>query len=409
MKTLAEIRQRLTAVKAEMRSLYDTAKAAGASDLEGESLTKWDALRAEETDLTAAEQRALDRDRLDRETPPAAPPAAPALLVDGEVRFLIREQRMAELVPPSESPLSLGRTVKGIVTGDWRGAEAERRTMGSATAALGGTLIPEPLSANLLDLVRNNTAAIAAGAVTIPMTAPTLRMVRVLSDPTAAWRAEGSAIPESDATFESFTLEAHSIAALCRINAELMEDVPAFSAQIESQLSAALALEIDRVAFYGTGTAPQPRGLRTAPGLLEIDHSAALTDYDPFLDAIAALENVNATARAVVMAPRSKNALAKLKTGITGDLTKLTPPADYSALRRVVSNQIPINETGNTSTIFVGDFSNLAIGLRSSLQIEASKTAADTFGKNQILIRAIARVGICVLRPNHLLRIINVE
>lgn len=408
MKTLAEIRQRLTAVKAEMRTLYDTAKASGAADLEGEALTKWDALKAEEASLTAAEARALDRDRLDRESPPADRPTLPAPVADGEIRFLTPEQRMTDLAPAAEAPLSIGRVVKGIATGDWSGAEAEYRTMGSA-AGLGGYLIPQPLSANLLDLVRNNTAAIAAGASTIPMTAPTLKMVRVLNDPTAAWRTEGTAIPESDATFESLLLEAYSVAALCRINAELMEDVPQFSAQIESQLSAALGLEIDRVAFYGSGTPPQPRGLRTQIGVQEIDHSAPLADYDVFLDAIAALENVNATARAIVMAPRSKNALAKLKTGIAGDLTKLTPPPDFNALRRVVSNQIPTNEAGAKSSIFIGDFSNLAIGLRSSLQIEASKTAADAFGKNQVLIRAIARVGVCVLRPSHLLRIINVE
>ncbi len=180
---------------------------------------------------------------------------------------------------------------------------------------------------------------------------------------------------------------------------------PAMRLARQTHRAARAKIKLERLASTFTQDAP-----RTAPGLLEIDHSAPLlSDCDVFLDAIAALENVNATARAVVMAPRSKNALAKLKTGIAGDLTKLTPPADYSALRRVVSNQISTTEGGSKSSIFMGDFSNLAIGLRSSLQIEASKTAADIFGKNQVLIRAIAHVGVCVLRPNHLLRIINVE
>ncbi len=48
-------------------------------------------------------------------------------------------------------------------------------------------------------------------------------------------------------------------------------------------------------------------------------------------------------------APRTKRALAGLKTGISGDQTSLDPPRDFLDLARFSSNQFPINETKGTT------------------------------------------------------------
>ena len=72
------------------------------------------------------------------------------------------------------------------------------------------------------------------------MTGPTLRVVRIVADPTAKWRAEGDVINESDGEFDAINLTAYSMAALVRVNAELLDDVPTFAATLDMQLSAAL-------------------------------------------------------------------------------------------------------------------------------------------------------------------------
>ena len=74
------------------------------------------------------------------------------------VAVLKPEQRMADLVQPSaydEGPLSLGRYLRGIVTGKWRGAEREMQAMTEGTLGSGGYLLPSPLSTQIIDKVRN--------------------------------------------------------------------------------------------------------------------------------------------------------------------------------------------------------------------------------------------------------------
>ncbi len=69
---------------------------------------------------------------------------------------------------------SLGRSVQAMVTGDWRGAEVERRALSEGSNAAGGFLIPAPLATSVIDRVRNEARVIEAGAQTVAMDENTL-------------------------------------------------------------------------------------------------------------------------------------------------------------------------------------------------------------------------------------------
>lgn len=414
---LKDILERRTTVETEMRSIYDAAETAGA-DLSGEKLEKWNTLKTELDDLASKEDRARTRDALDRKEPGKSVAAAAA----GTAWGLKPEQRMADYVRartggPSDA-LSLGRAIAGVMTGNWRDAEAERRTMGTGTNLTGGFLVPDPLSAQVIDLVRNASVLINAGALTLPMTGNTLTVARVVSDPTAAWRAEGAAISESDANFGAILITPKSLAALCRVNAELLDDVPSFAAQLDAQLSAALALELDRVGLYGSGVNAQPQGLRninTADGINEISmgtNGAIPTDYDDFLDLIRDVELDNGAPDTLIWSPRTKNTMAEIVTGVLNDKTKLAPPVDFVALKKIVSNQVSVTETqgssGVASTAFLGGFNNMAIAMRQQIQVEASRVSSDLFTKNQVHVRAILRADIAVMRPDKFGRLVGI-
>ena len=412
---LTDIIERRAAVDAEMRSIYDAAETAG-QDLAGEKLERWNSLKTERDDLAAKEARARTRDDLDR--------AAPARIVGQETPEdsaygLTREQRMADHLKAttglSAEGLSVGRVVRALVTGKWEGAEAERRAMGSVTGTAGGFFVPEPVAANVIDLARNAAVMVQAGALTIPMTSNNLRVVRVLADPTAHWRGEGQAITESDASFGALNLTAHSLAALVRVNAELMDDAPMFAATLDNSLAQALALKMDYAALYGTG-AGMPLGIRNCDGVAEETmgtDGAAPADYDDFLDLAKAIELANGSPSTLIWSPRTKNTLAKIVTGITSDKTKLAPPADFLALRRLVSNQVSVTETqgsnSDASTAFMGGFENTAFALRQTITIEASQVADTAFAKNQVLVRAIMRGDFAIFRPSQLGRLIGIR
>src|SRR3954468_10363228 len=74
--------------------------------------------------------------------------------------------------------LSLRKYLRGMVTGEWDGADAERRAMAEGVLGTGGYMLPAPLSAQIIDLARNQTRVLQAGAGLVPMPNKTLDMAR---------------------------------------------------------------------------------------------------------------------------------------------------------------------------------------------------------------------------------------
>ncbi|NPV52644.1 MAG: phage major capsid protein [Firmicutes bacterium] len=328
----------------------------------------------------------------------------------GEIRVLRREQKIAENrsynLPDGIRPdeLSLGRLLRGVVSGNWHGAEAERRALSEGTDTLGGYLVPEPLALRVIDLARNQARVMEAGALTVPMEESSLKMARVTSDPTAYWRAENEAITESDMTFGAITLYAKALAALCRVSIELIEDAVNMPQLVESALSQALALELDRAALFGNGVS-EPMGLYNTADVQKVDmgtNGAALTSFAPFSQAVQKVQEANGSPKALIWAPRTAGEVDRL-VDTTGQ--PLRPPASFEALSKLATKQVPVNLTHGTATnatcVFVGDFSQMLIGMRTNLTLEVARQAADAFGKLQVLIRAYLRADVQVARPPH--------
>jgi len=122
--------------------------------------------------------------------------------------------RAAGLVRDGEEQLSLGRYLRGVVVGDWRGADPERRAMSEGVLASGGYLVPTILSAEIIDRARNQTRVLQAGARLIPMPNRTLDVAKWVTDPTPAWHSENAAITPSDGTIGKVTLTAQALAGL---------------------------------------------------------------------------------------------------------------------------------------------------------------------------------------------------
>lgn len=412
---IRKILSRREEIRTELRALYD-----GAVDgvLTAEAEARAAQIEAEAETLNTAERRAGLLSELDNKA--EAAPIEQRGNDDGVSVFgLTPEQRMSQFYERTTGEptgnLSVGRAILGKITGRYTGPEAEYRdAMNTFTGSAGGFMIPAPIAPGFLDLTRNRAAVVQAGARTIPMVGQNLSVVQILSDPTASWRAEGAAITESAGSFGTINLKAHSLAALVRANRELMDDAAMFAEALDTQLAAALALKLDHAALFGSGVG-MPLGLRNASGVNEETMGAdglAMPDYDKPLDLIQKIEEANGTPTTVIMAPRTRIKLAKLKTGITSDLTKLVPPAEWTALRRLTSNQVSITETqGNASTastMFMGGFENMAVAIRQDITIEVSNQADDTFAKNQILVRAIMRCDTAIFRPSHFGRLIGI-
>jgi HK97 family phage major capsid protein len=355
-----------------------------------------DALEAER-DRELAELRAAAT----RQQTPTVP-TEPVLTREQSVYDWCQQRGMFD---PADRALSFDRYLRGIVTGQWDGADHER-ALSEGTLTAGGHLVPTPLSARVIDLARNQTRVFQAGAITVPMTAQTLKLARLTGEGTPAWKAENAAITDADMTFDSVTFTARTLVRLVKLSLELFEDSdPSAEDVIARSFAAQVALELDRVALRGSGTPPEPQGVRNQTGVTVTGHGAngstitVTSAYDWHLDARGVVAGNNFEPNAHIQAPRTSVSLSKLREATTS--AYLAPPPNM--LPMLTTKQVPINLTVGTSTdcseIYTGDWSNLMVGIRNDFRLIPLKERfmADNL---QVAFLAYLRADIQLAQPS---------
>ena len=218
--------------------------------------------------------------------------------------------------------------------------------------------------------MRARTVVLRAGGVTVPMTSQTLALARLTGEGTPAWKTEGANITAADLTFDRVTFTARTLVRRVDLSVELFEDAdPSSEDVIARSFAGQMAVEVDRAALLGTGTAPEPRGVLNQTGVTLTDHGAAgsaITNYDWWLDAIGAVRAAGFEPTAHVQAPRSSTSLSKLKEATTN--AYLTPPTGL--LPMLTTRSVPINITVGASTdtsyVFTAQWDQLMVGIRTA-------------------------------------------
>lgn len=355
----------------------------------------------ETCEFVAAEIQ-LRRERGDAEPRIADRTASAGMFVEtrtGERIKLYRNNEQLAAAHP-RADYGLGDAVRGIVTGKW----GEARDLAGASTTGGGVLLSPSVSARVVDLARAKSACVRAGALTLPMDTGDVTIAKVSADPTAVWRAENQAITASDLTFAGTTLKARTLGVLCKMSLELVEDAANLSSVVEGVFAGAIAAELDRVALVGTGSAEEPMGLENTPSIGTATSVGSPT-WDDFVDAQSTIRLANGEPNAAILSPRDLGTLGKLK-GTAND-HYIAPPSALSSISFLHTTNVPRNRGGgsNESLAFVGDYSNLWFGVRTSLKIEASRAAADStnsaFTNVQLWMRGYIRVDVAVVRPSH--------
>lgn len=267
-----------------------------------------------------------------------------------------------------EEGITPGAFLRAIVTG--AKSETEQRALAGGTDAAGGYTVPTLTSAQLIDLARANMVLDAAGAQTMPLDSAENVVAKVTADPTPAWRIENSAVNESDPTFGGVILKPKSIAVMVKASVELMNDSLNLETELPNVLAKAMAQEIDRAGLIGSGSDPEPLGIVNYSGLTSNTYAGgALAGYGPIMTARGALHGANERLGAVIMASRDENALASL-TATDGQ--PLNMPQVLQGVPMLHTTAIPTDGGAGSdeSQIICGDFSQLLIGVRSSIRVE---------------------------------------
>lgn len=334
----------------------------------------------------------------------------------GQLRMLKREHRMADLMPePSDDDrcLDLGKIIKGMVTNNWTDADLEKKTMAQTPGSSGGYLLPDFLSTRVIDLARARSVIVAAGAQTVKMEGANLKIAKLAGDPTAHWRGELQAIAPSDASFEQITLTPRTLAVLCKMSVEVVEDSLNLAKVVEDALSQAIAVELDRACMFGNG-APggEPCGIATWPGVAEVTTVGIPTSgTNPYTHILTGIQNTleanysgDLTDLACIIHPRDWTLLESMADD---NYNPLQMPKSVAGLKWLITTAIPTTQTigGNSdcSTTFIGSFQECLIGMRTTLTIEVTRVGADSdssaFTNLETWIRGYLRADFAIGRP----------
>lgn len=430
MATLLEIRRRRAEVaqqRAEIRSQYLELSTADDPDE-----ARMDELRAQETklakreaDLTTAETMAAEAEEAERRT--AGLPIGgtgggfPAREVrvfggvatplpqsfDGEtlraqngerIPILEARHRLRDFIPASEnraSELGLGGFLRALYRGPE--SELERRVMAEASIGTGGALVPAPLAAEIIDAMTPRGAAFRAGVRRIPMTAPTLRFARVVSEPEGTWRTENSPIQEDQPSLDDLTMRAKTWALLVRVSKELTEDAANLDAQLRNMFASSAALALDRAILTGSGVGPEPKGIiRQGIQIVTPETAFAASPYGAMLDAVEALEIANAgEVTASIMHPSMARRIYGMLDA-TGNPAVV--PVRIAGVPRLVTTSMPA--TGADAGVILGDFREVFVGMRTQLQISVLTERFAELGEIGFVLWM--RADVAVARPSAL-------
>lgn len=266
-------------------------------------------------------------------------------------------------------------------------------------------MVPSLVSAQLIGALVDRTTAFEAGARVVPMGSESVRLPRIASLPTPGWKSQNAAVAESDPSFDGLELKSKTLAVMTKLSYELFEDVSAESSQaIQEALITALALELDRAAYFGDGTADSPVGLVNTAGVTKTPvaaNGATPTDYSALVQAYFAVRRRNAIPNAAVYSERT----AETYAGLTAtDNQPLQPPPALRELSQLSTNAIPDDQDIGTtldaaSSIIVGQFDQLVVGFRPQVGFRVMSSAEPFMNTMSVAVLAYLRADVGVIHP----------
>ncbi|MBI3776771.1 MAG: phage major capsid protein [Gammaproteobacteria bacterium] len=333
--------------------------------------------------------------------------------VNGEKHFMlphsVKASDIPDLAPAQRPEIALHRWLHAAVVGegckDLEALEFAREKK-ALTTGTSGILIPTEYQSEWIDAIRAKMVLNRAGMSTVIMREKSYTASAVTADPSASWHAEAGAITASNATFAARTLTAKTVVIRSQASMELAADSPDFGMQLQKVLTGAIAAEIDRVGLHGAG-GNAPQGIYGASGISTTASVGIPTNYSHLTSALKTLMqsglSLETAAKFAIMSPRTWLTYEGLVTGITNDKTPLQRPPSLQNMQFLITSNVSNTLVDGSSpqagsAIFLGDFRDLAMGIRQQASVEIVKS--DAYSGNLVLdFIAYARVDFALLRP----------
>lgn len=306
--------------------------------------------------------------------------------------------------------------------------EAERRrevirTLNASSATQGGILVPDMQSADIVELLRPETAFLRGNPRRVPMPNGVFRQPGAASGSQATYRAEGARILTTEPTFREVNMSAKFLGAIVPMTRQVLDfSIGGVRQFVENDLRAAMAEAMDLNALFGDGTEGAPLGLANRVGVI--------TSVSPGGTTTATLAEIDTTFRAanmaffsrnirnmgrwaMIMNPRTLLYLSSKRVG--SDDGQFAYPTLQGATPMMGSipvfttTQVPINLGGGAdeSYILLVNFEDVLFGVQEGLMLATSNEATiyhngewvSAFQNDLVFLRATHAHDVGLRRP----------
>lgn len=302
-------------------------------------------------------------------------------------------QRLSESRPEYQ----LGDFVRAMVA-PHSASDKIRNDLAEGADSAGGHTVPAHVLREFIDLMRSKLVASLAGVRVVPLETLKTKLARLATEPIGAWRAENTEIVAEDPTFDAVEFTVRNFALHIKASNELLADSVNVSEMITNTLAQQAALQLDQAIFYGLDTnVDSPTGIIYDTDIPVIPAGGPLTDYSHLLAGLQSLSDNNAEVSdaSFIMAPRDFYKLQGLADSTGQPLQQPTIIANRPVYP---TTTVKVDEGGGTeSRIFVGDFSNVLLGVRDAARIVVLRERFADFNQTSFIL--LLRADVAVAQP----------
>lgn len=424
MPNIEELRRKRAEINAAVQALAAVEMEAGA--LNDEQMAEYEKLATEFDEVSAKLARAENVERMNAASSEPVPAfgggQSAAVHIKPELKQYTgaKVARMAMAVAAGKGDMQLASKFASGEIGDAEVAMAIETSSGS-----GGSLVPENLHNEVIELLRPKTIVRALGARSMPLPNGNLSLPRMASGATSSYVGEGADVLATEASTDDVKLNAKTMITLVPMSNQLIGRAGFNVEQLFlNDMLASMAVREDKGFLRDDGTNDTPTGFRAvcvaAGRVVEWSGTADLETIDAYLDSLM-LKLMESDSLLIEpgwgLSPRSYMKLFGLRDG---NGNKVYPEMAQGQLKGYPikhSTTIPVNldtsaaGNNNETEIYFADFNDVVIGDSDVMTIDFSREATykdgggnlvSAFSRNQSLLRVVKEHDVAFRHPEGL-------
>ena len=274
-----------------------------------------------------------------------------------------REAAAFEIECSEAAQKAYGRSAQGILVP----ADVLSRVFEVGTSQNGATLVGTDHRADMfIEMLRNRSTIMNLGFIMDGLVGDA-EIPKQTGGATAHWLGEEEDVPALSPATGQLKLSPKTVGGRVEISRKLMQQSsPAAEQLVWNDLNRALALKIDKAAYYGTGGDNQPLGLKNISGVNAVSFAAVNPTFAELVQMESEIASDNADVDRmsyVINAAMRGNFKTSAKFGSGTESTIWEPGNTVNGYRTEVTNQI---EAGD---VFFGNFADLIIAMWGGLDL----------------------------------------